>query len=270
MDTSKSVEPKQKKKLKTRGRGSGKEYEPFIKIHEISSSGESVRIRSATVGRTHHLLSGIERDAFLMFDQLDQTTDLREQFPLPVDDTLEICRQLGIKHPQQRGYLMVVSTDLLVDFADGKKIAIAIKPVSKLSEQRTIELLQIEKSYWECRGVAWHLFTEREVTDGMRENLKWIQPYVGEDVADHYQLSLSEVDDLIRRIQPHPQAKVSQLCAKLDDQYSVEPGFHLSIFRYAVAQRFIKAPFDQPFHSWQCKDLAVSEKAQANEVFNAS
>ncbi|MDC8454061.1 TnsA endonuclease C-terminal domain-containing protein [Marinobacter salarius] len=42
---------------------------------------------------------------------------------------------------------------------------------------------------------------------------------------------------------------MTRLCAKLDDQYEVDRGFHLSIFRYAVAHRFIKAPLNNAFHS---------------------
>jgi len=51
-----SVTASHEKRLKTRGKGVGKAYEPFIKVHELSSQGESVRIRSASVGRVHHLL----------------------------------------------------------------------------------------------------------------------------------------------------------------------------------------------------------------------
>ena len=98
-DTDKPINPKHEKLLKTRGRGRGKDYEPFIKVHEISSSGESVRIRSASVGRVHHLLSRIELLAFLVFDQFEQTIDIREQYPLPINDTLDICSRLGIRHP---------------------------------------------------------------------------------------------------------------------------------------------------------------------------
>ena len=96
-DANKPLDPKHEKSLKTRGQGSGKDYEPFIKVHELSSSGESVRIRSASVGRIHHLLSGIELLAFLVFDQFEQTTDIREQYPLRIDDTLDICARLGIR-----------------------------------------------------------------------------------------------------------------------------------------------------------------------------
>jgi len=66
-DTNRCIDPSHEKRLKTRDKGVGKAYGPFIKVHELSSQGENVRIRSASVGRVHHLLSGIELFAFLVF-----------------------------------------------------------------------------------------------------------------------------------------------------------------------------------------------------------
>ena len=192
-DANKPLDPKHEKLLKTRGRGSGKDYEPFIKVHELSSSGESVRIHSASVGRIHHLLSGIELLAFLVFDQFEQTMGIREQYPLQIDDTLDICARLGIRHPQMHGSLTVVSTDLLVDLSSGSRLAIAVKSSSELSKPRVMEKLQIEKNYWETRDMEWKIFTEREVNDGMRENLLWIQPYLSPDMSAHQEVDYSDV-----------------------------------------------------------------------------
>lgn len=269
-DTNKPLDPKHEKLLKTRGRGSGKDYEPFIKVHEISSRGESVRIRSASVGRVHHLLSGIELLAFLIFDQFEQTTDIREQYPLPIDETLDICARLGIRHPQVRGSLTVVSTDLLIDFLPRHRLAVSVKPWSELSKPRVMEKLQIEKTYWETRGVEWRIFTEREITDGMRENLMWIQPYLSPEMAVSQEVEYSDVQDLFHRLASHPRTKITRLCAKLDDQYDVDPGFHLSILRFAVAHRFIKAPLNNAFHSWIFSDLTLRTPGFVTEVNNAS
>lgn len=269
-DSNKPLDPKHEKLLKTRGRGSGKDYEPLIKVHELSSQGESVRIRSASVGRVHHFLSGIELLAFLVFDQFEQTIDIREQYPLPINDTLDICAQLGIQHPQMHGFLKLVSTDLLIDFISGHQLAVSVKPSSELSKPRIMEKLQIEKAYWENRDVEWRIFTEREVTDGMRENLMWIQPYLSPEMGESQEVEYSDVQDLFCRLESHPRTKVTRLCAKLDDQYDVDPGFHLSILRFAVAQRFIKAPLNNAFHSWIFSDLTLRTPGFATEVNNAS
>ena len=269
-DANKPIDRKHEKVLKTRGQGTGKDYEPFIKVHEISSSGESVRIRSASVGRVHHLLSGIELLAFLVFDQFEQTIDIREQYPLPINDTLDICSRLGIRHPQTHGSLNVVSTDLLVDLSPKEQLAVAVKPSKELSKPRVLEKLQIEKTYWEARGVDWKIFTEREISDGMRENLLWIQPYLNPDMTAYQQLGDSDVQDLLHRLKRYPRTKITKLCAKLDDQYQLEPGFHLGVLRHAVAHRSIRVPLNKVFHSWIFGDLSLGAKAFDSGVNHAS
>lgn len=269
-DTNKPIDPKHKKLLLSRGKGCGRDYEPFIKVHEFSSQGESVRIRSATVGRIHHLLSGIELHAFLIFDQYQQTVDIREQFPIDVEDTLELCSQLGIRHPQVRGKLTVVTTDLLIDFADGTKLAIAVKQSSELVKPRVIEKLQIEKSYWEARNIQWKVFTEREVSDASRENLLWIQPFLSEENSLHHQISVDDIQALLSRISDYPHKKITRLCANLDDIYGVEPGYHLTTLRYAIAKRFISGQMNKPFHSWTYEDLKIRNVHLTEVSHNAS
>ncbi|HIF9523087.1 TPA: hypothetical protein ACX6S6_003512 [Photobacterium damselae] len=68
-DADKPFNKKDQKRLdEKRGEGTGKDYIPFIKVGEFSSSGESVRVKSATVGRVHFLFSGNGLFAFLVFD----------------------------------------------------------------------------------------------------------------------------------------------------------------------------------------------------------
>jgi hypothetical protein len=60
---------------------------------------------------------------------------------------------LGVRHPQVCGFLTDVLIDLLIDLSSGKQLAIAVKPSSELAKLRFIEKLQIEKTFWEARGV---------------------------------------------------------------------------------------------------------------------
>jgi len=257
-DANKPVDPKDQKRLEVRGQGLKKDYQPFIYVHEMSSSGESVRVKSSTVGRIHHLLSGIELTAFLAFDHCARTVDIREQFPISIEDSLDVCRQLGIRHPQMHGNLKVVTTDLLIDFEDNSQLAISVKSSSQFSHIRTTDKLQIEKAYWEGRGIKWHLFTELDGSDALRENLNWIRPYLDVETPIVHQLTESDIEDIMIRICKHTHDKVTRLCGKLDDQYQLEPGFHMTALRYSIAHHYIEAPLtEKPFHSWQCSDLKI-------------
>ena len=84
-----------KRLVEKRGTGVGKGYVPFIKVGEFSGSGESIRVKSRAAKRIHHFHSGIEFSAFMIFEWFHNTLDIREQFPIPLNDSLLIAKELG-------------------------------------------------------------------------------------------------------------------------------------------------------------------------------
>ncbi len=74
------------KRLKE-GRGQGSDYKPFIYTRDVSSQGRSHRLLGSKTRRLHHLLSDLELAIFLTLDWSPQVTDIREQFPMRVEDT---------------------------------------------------------------------------------------------------------------------------------------------------------------------------------------
>ena len=90
-----------------RGQGTGKDYIPFVMIHDIPSKGICTRVTGTTVGRVHHLLSRNELAFFYILDYDTAVVDIREQFPLlDMDDPLdlvpviELAESLGIIYPR--------------------------------------------------------------------------------------------------------------------------------------------------------------------------
>ncbi|MCG9731111.1 TnsA endonuclease N-terminal domain-containing protein [Shewanella sp. Isolate13] len=257
-DANKPLNKKDQKRLdEKRGEGTGKDYIPFIRVGEFSSSGESVRVKSATVGRVHHFHSGNELAAFLLFDWYKEVIDIREQFPIPLIDSLIICRQLGIRHPQEKGELKIVTTDLLIDFADGSQLAIPVKPALELDKKRIREKLQIEKAYWEDEKVTCLIFTDQEVSNELKMNLKWIRPLIDIDIKAEYPFSKQDVIDLAARLARQPKAFVARHCAKLDDEYQLDEGTHIGVFRYGIANQYLKASLEIPFTDWKCEDIEL-------------
>lgn len=118
-DSERSLDPKDEKRLKTRGIGSGSKYEPFIKVHEISSKGESYRIFGRNSLRPHHLLSRLELSAFLIFDRYHLTVDIKEQYPLPIVDTLSICERLGSMRSSLAARLNILKSPMSVSNVAG-------------------------------------------------------------------------------------------------------------------------------------------------------
>lgn len=173
-----------------RGTGTYAEYIPW---HRVSRSDPSSHGRS-------HLLIWRARQLELLSDQewgganfaamLPNVLDLNEQFPLQIEDapheisrwdirppnkhypgTLSIANCLGIKHPKLHGHeeevLWKPTTDLLLllqtSTSNRELLAISIKPdgIGKLSK-RAKQLLLLEKTYWQSRGVTWLLITPSE------------------------------------------------------------------------------------------------------------
>lgn len=263
-DAEKPLDPTDEKRLKTRGIGSGRQYEPFIKVHEISSKGESYRILGLHSSRPYHLLSRLELSAFLVFDRYQHTFDIKEQCPLPIADTLSICERLGVRHPQVSGKLKVVTTDLVVELRKQPGLAIAVKYADELDNARVVEKLQIEKVYWEKQGYQWKLFTDKEVTPAIKENLEWLHA-AQQNLDDLYaELSTEDIRLVYQRFNG-VNRRLSTTCAALDDEYSCEPGFHLGVIRKAVAANLVDAPLNKVFRQWLCSDISLSNNVSLVE-----
>ena len=73
-----------------RGQGLGPDYKPFIYTRDVSSLGRSHRLPGSKTRRLHHLLSDLELAVFLTLDRSRNVTDIREQFPMRVEDKCQL------------------------------------------------------------------------------------------------------------------------------------------------------------------------------------
>ena len=78
-----------------RGSGGGSEYKPWLTVRDLPSVGRSHRVFGHKCQRTHHLLSDLELATFLLLEWSTKTTEIREQLPLRLDDTLSIAADVG-------------------------------------------------------------------------------------------------------------------------------------------------------------------------------
>ena len=130
------------------GEGQGQVYKPWLGVQDVPSEGRSHRIYSHHTKRVHQLFSDLERTVFITIDWKPSTLDIREQFPLILDDTLDIAKEAGIHHPEMEGIKQVMTSDFLVDTADKNrpKFVLQAKYIRDLEDKRTIEKLEIEHS----------------------------------------------------------------------------------------------------------------------------
>jgi hypothetical protein len=169
--------PSDKTKIK-RGRGKGEfeYYLPWIFPYELAGTGRGHKKRGWLIDRLYALLSDLELYFLINIEWEDDTIiDIREQYPLPIKDTLVIAKNFGYIHPSKdRKENNVMSTDVFVIKEIGgtyKCFAYAVKPLEELKDKRVKEKLAIEAKYWEELGVPWNIITEENINIEQAKNL---------------------------------------------------------------------------------------------------
>lgn len=251
-----------KKLLKeSRGSGIGKEYLPWIRIQDVPSKGRVSRIKGITTGRQHELMSDMERDYFYLLDFSDEIMDIREQYPLlPIEDTLAIALELGIKHPEdpQTHEPIVMTTDFLITInKDDQFIDVArtIKPKDDLLNKRVLEKYEIERQYWKRKEIDWAIVTEQEINKTVAQNISFVHGYRNiEDIDSFLEISSLEIKDFIyeflKRIVDDKRS-MRNICSEFDSDMHLEKGSGLSIFKYLVINKII--------------DISLKEKIDVNK-----
>lgn len=231
-----------------RGRGKGINYIPWLKIHDISSYGLSHRIKSVwTTDRETHLFSNLERDWFYIFDWALDVIDIQEQYPLlKLEETIAIAAECGIKHPVERQtkerHPIVFTTDQLITFkGDIHPIreAYTIKYAHMLSKKRVIEKFEVERRYWERRGVKLKILTEQNLPLGLARNIELLRGRI--DISDRLPLKAEQLYDIARALTDEilrEKIALRKITSACDDKFCLPTGGALTVVYYLLANRF--------------------------------
>ncbi|WP_320718582.1 MULTISPECIES: TnsA endonuclease N-terminal domain-containing protein [Enterobacter cloacae complex] len=240
-----------------RGSGHGSDYKPWLTVRDLSSQGRSHRVFGHKSQRTHHLLSDLELAVFLLLEWSRSTVDIREQFPLRLEDTKALALESGIGHPSVRGVLQVMSSDFLVNTtsASQPKFALQAKYAEALSDARTIEKLELERRYWLQKGVPWWLITEKDIPGVVTQNISWLYPAQRDEI---------EIDVLMERaafyqhhFQNAPRRSVIEVAKQLDTAYQQPIGQSLLEIRQLLAQRCFLFDILTPVTKLKAGDLQL-------------
>lgn len=230
-----------------RGQGYGKDYKPWLTVHDVPSSGRSHRVMSNTVNRVVHCLSDLEFSTFLSLEWAEAIIDIREQFPLSLESTQMLARKLGFRHPSLRGEKVVMSTDFLASVPNPRQplLAIQVKPSSELSKTRVKEKLAIEEAYWNELNVPFEIVTEETLNTIFVENIRWLIPYISITTSEK---NLNELGRLWRDIiQQNDDWNIIKLASEIDKQRNVPVGTGLSELRELFAKRIAYFDMNTPF-----------------------
>jgi hypothetical protein len=257
-----------------RGQGFGRDYQPWLNVRDFPSHGRSHRAYSATVGRVHHFFSDVEYANFLTFDLDTEVVDIREQYPLPLEDTQHIAKLLKYRHPREPGATWdnVMTTDILVTYQEtGRQrlIAYAVKLEKDTKNRRVQQKLEIECAYWNSKGIRHAILTERDVPYGLRQTLKWLHAGMNMDAASDE--TLASIKQCSQRLVVSiaggrdSLTTLTDKCVKLDKEFNVEGGSHLAAARFLLAHRILMTNLSrEDIWKVQLTELSINGKLSAN------
>lgn len=239
-----------------RGKGRGADYNPWLRIQDVPSRGLVTRIKGWKTGRVHHLLSLLELWYFYVLEWSQKVTDIREQYPLlPLEETLETARRLGVRHPTDpvTQQPIVMTTDFLVTVRRGGSEvdeARTVKCERDLLSKRVLEKLEIERRYWEARGVDWRIVTEKQIPVVLAKNVQWFHQY--RDREDFSTVSAVEAEQIIsvltQSVTAGGRLPLRAVTLRTDDRLGLEPGTSLSLARHLMACRRWRVSMGTPIN----------------------
>lgn len=252
-----------------RGQGELSSYKPWLTVRDLASRGRSHRIYGHKTKRTHHLLSDLELAIFLILEWNPFIQDIREQFPLRIEQTEEIAQAASINHPTIRGVKQIMSTDFYVLSSDAQKprFAIQAKYQKDIEDTRTIEKLELERRYWQSRGIPWQIITEQEIPKIVFNNIKWLYPVIKEE--DHIQL-YDNIEFYVQQFRKHPNLSLIHLAKKIDSSYDLEIGTSLSELRVLFAQRYFKFDLNLNYKDLKFTNIQLGDMTTWEEVHHVA
>jgi hypothetical protein len=241
-------------RLEGRGQGEGKLYKPWIEVLEVSSKGRSRRVPGIKTGRDHQLLSDVEWKLFLLLEWARNVVDIREQYPLDRELTLEIASMLRIRHPVYPGTKVpvVMTVDFLTtEERDGRRSLAAYNAKTTLEAEnvRSMEKLEIQRYYLQGMGIPHHLVFSSEIPAQTVGNLERIRGgAVKQGELEPYPNFFTEnaqrmVADLARR---KPNETLAQYCVAFDRRFGLSVGTGMRVALILMLDRILLVDLESP------------------------
>ncbi|MCF9046104.1 TnsA endonuclease N-terminal domain-containing protein [Acinetobacter nectaris] len=253
-----------------RGQGFGNSYKPWITIRDVSSEGRSHRVFGHKCQRTHHLLSDLELSAFLLLEWHSSTIDIREQYPLDLEQTLEIAKTIGIPHPRFGKHHQIMTSDFLVDTHNSitPKFVVQVKYSNALNDPRTIEKIEIERQYWKQQNIPFYIFTEHQIPKTVSQNIQWLYSSIN-TMKLNEQDTLEKLTFYANIFSTSKSKRVNEIARNIDQKYHFEIGQSLREIRDLLAQRYFIFDLNISFKDLNTDHILLGEFNIWNEVLHA-
>ncbi|ADD03119.1 TnsA endonuclease [Thermoanaerobacter italicus Ab9] len=237
-----------------RGQGEGKDYKPWLTVQDFPSKGRCHRIFGWKTGRIHHLFTDSEARFFYLLEWEDSVIDIREHFPLlDYEDWVQDREDLrfDLFTDKKSGTPYVISTSFLITVKNRegnvRYVARSLKAASELEKRISLERLEIERRYWEARGIDWGIVTNKDIPLVKARNIEWIHSarYAYADAG----LSEGDLAELVEafllRLSQSSES-IRKTALLFDKDYVLVPGTGMFLFRYLLAIKKIEVNMDEP------------------------
>ncbi|EGQ8704438.1 TnsA endonuclease N-terminal domain-containing protein [Vibrio vulnificus] len=230
-------------------------HKPFITVRQSNSVGLSHIVFSHKTNRCHHLLSLGELALFLHLEHNPDVIDIHEQYPLPLDETLECAVELNIRHPakykERKGRKIpaaTMTTDIVATLRDANGQLFLqpfnYKPSSSLDPElestrkvsRTQQKFRIEQMYWERHHYQLIQVTENELHPNKTYNLQWLREayhHAQENKLEESQFQNIRMT-LSQRLQMSPKLTLKQHLSDTARMHNITQLAALRIFQHST------------------------------------
>lgn len=247
-----------------RGQGVGKDYTPWHFTYNYASRGRASRIYGIKSERIHHLHSDNQYRAFLLFEFNSNVIDIRESFPLldveeVIDDKENLRFDKFTDKETKEPYVLTTNFLLTVKDANGeeKELARTIKNTTELKRKITFEKLEIERRYWQERGIDWKIMTEKQLPRQLAKNIEWVRETLlegGEGQLDKDSLSVV----MLRVLLENDELPLREVLKLFDKAEGLQKGTGLFLFRYLIAKKEVGVDMTKPIDlSSRVSDLLI-------------
>jgi TnsA endonuclease N terminal/TnsA endonuclease C terminal len=258
------------------GQGTEQTYKPWLDRDKVWARRPVTSLKGLTTGRVHYLVGELAHPYFYIVEWSSTVKDIREQYPLlPLEETLAIAKHLGVRHPvhgQTRKPVVLVTDYLLTVMQNEVTVqqARALASVASLENTRDLELLEIERRYWEARRVDWGIATERERNLAFANNVDFLHDHMLHGLSSYLsEDGLKIVPDLMvlltRLVQQETDQPLNQLTRRCDGQLDCPPGTSLTIVYHLLATRQWRIDMHVPINPHRPLHLLAAALNHAEE-----
>lgn len=215
-----------------------------LKVTTFSSKGRATRIYSYKTNKIHHLQSDNQLRVFLSLEWDDKVKNIKENVMLDdLEATLYNVENLRLDkfRDKETGELYDLHTNFLIKKITKDKaeetIALSVKSISELQRVTVIEKMEIERRYWEIKGIKFYVITDNEINKQFVENIKWVrETLIDKSIRNRGELA----EKLYYFLQERNTEKLSEVLEEFDIEEGLIGGTALFIFRYLIGIKEIE------------------------------